>query len=451
MEYLTVKRETVETYRRSRMRSTESQLLFLCFRSLHDQTFIYPDISSKMSFKDFCNLIHSKLLITTEDESFEGILKFVGLAAQRVTFEHVFEVPSRNYLGTMHILFSSISSWRLIEPCAEGFQKSDFDTSEDLVLREFDKKSRIDQTNLLVIGEGKSIFEYLPPHLKSSCPSDYCIIDFISPVFDRAIENLLNCAFIGVFFDGPKVSRSGILTWVCISTSTCVFLFDIQKLGVEAFEKGLKRIFENENIVKVIHDCRNAADCLINIYNTELKNVFDTQVADYLINMQMYTGESSFKYVNSLDSCLFKYLEIPQQLLLNRNRCASFNDEKEFYGKRPVAGDFINILIKNSMYLTLLKERQEKQLMLPFENTVESYSKSIISSPDSVVRIMLPSKFQHLFPLYLRHCVKSVRFSNLPSTTLLEQFKNIHLEHKQKVCDQPWSDSSSSEMGGPSD
>lgn len=385
-----------------------------------------------MSFEKICSMIHSRLEITTSDGNFEGMLKFVLSAEKCLIFEHVFKLPSREYLGTMHINFSNVSSWTLVELSETIFDIPNFDLSKDFMKREFDKNRRIDKGDHFNFSTERHFIEFLPSNLKSNCPNDYCVVDSISPVFFRVIEHLSESHGIGVSFHGPKIARSGTLTWVSISTSSSVFLFDIQSLGKAAFEEGLKSIFENENIEKVIHDCREVADCVLHIFNTELVNVFDTQLADYHINMQLYTGKKIFKYVNSLDSCLFKYLEVPVQFLFNHNKSIKFDEEKMFYQKRPASDDFITVLIKSSMYLLNLKGIQEKLLMSPFDEAVELYLNSVQTAQSFEVHMMLTDS-SHLVPSCLLESVKPIRFFDIPQAhdEFIKKFKDTL--HGQKA------------------
>uniref|UniRef100_A0A2C9LR44 3'-5' exonuclease domain-containing protein n=1 Tax=Biomphalaria glabrata TaxID=6526 RepID=A0A2C9LR44_BIOGL len=85
-----------------------------------------------------------------------------------------------------------------------------------------------------------------------------------------------------------------------IATDTKIYIFDILVMKSEAFDAGLRETFENENIKKIIHDCRFIADMLRHQYSTEMKNVFDTQVA------KAFTVKSVglSRYVQNLTNCL---------------------------------------------------------------------------------------------------------------------------------------------------
>ena len=73
-----------------------------------------------------------------------------------------------------------------------------------------------------------------------------------------------------------------------------VFLFDILKGGPKLFEgldgknNGLKALFENRNILKLIHDCRNDWDSILYQYKTRIFNFLDTQEAFFIFELFYY-------------------------------------------------------------------------------------------------------------------------------------------------------------------
>jgi len=60
--------------------------------------------------------------------------------------------------------------------------------------------------------------------------------------------------------------------------------------GEEGKNNGLKALFENRNIVKIIHDCKNDWDSILHQYKTRLFNFLDTQEA-YFIYELFYFNE----------------------------------------------------------------------------------------------------------------------------------------------------------------
>jgi ribonuclease D len=111
----------------------------------------------------------------------------------------------------------------------------------------------------------------------------------------RITEELSLERVIAIDCEAINLSRQGILSIVQIASQGSCYLFDVlneentieDQLSLFAI---IKRIFENEDIEKVIHDCRMDADALYHQYGIELKNVHDTQAWDMMIRR---VGEKS--------------------------------------------------------------------------------------------------------------------------------------------------------------
>lgn len=117
----------------------------------------------------------------------------------------------------------------------------------------------------------------------SSATADYTII-----TKDRTIEELfllqdelLEQQCLAIDCEGVDLARSGIISLVQIATPVHCYLFDV--LGVESdhvLMRIIKRLFEDELIVKIIHDCKMDSDALYNQHQIDLKNIHDTQAWD---------------------------------------------------------------------------------------------------------------------------------------------------------------------------
>ncbi|XP_057716257.1 piRNA biogenesis protein EXD1 isoform X2 [Corythoichthys intestinalis] len=108
------------------------------------------------------------------------------------------------------------------------------------------------------------------------------VIDGFDEKFGPAVMTIKQQQVVSVGADGVEIFKHGRLCWLQIATKKQVYLFDILLLGAKAFKNGLSMILENKRILKVIHDCRLIAGCLMTQFGVKLTNVFDTQVADVL-------------------------------------------------------------------------------------------------------------------------------------------------------------------------
>lgn len=78
---------------------------------------------------------------------------------------------------------------------------------------------------------------------------------------------------------GVNLGVKGQLTLIEIGTVRGeAFIFDLQQCPHMMIDGGIKMLLEDENIIKIIHDCRNDSHNLYTQYDILLRNVFDTQV-----------------------------------------------------------------------------------------------------------------------------------------------------------------------------
>lgn len=84
---------------------------------------------------------------------------------------------------------------------------------------------------------------------------------------------------ISVDCEGINLGLKGELTLVEIGTIRGeAFIFDVLQCPNIMTEGGLKALLENDNVIKIIHDCRNDSVNLFVQFKVLLRNVFDTQV-----------------------------------------------------------------------------------------------------------------------------------------------------------------------------
>lgn len=99
-------------------------------------------------------------------------------------------------------------------------------------------------------------------------------------VTDAILKSSLNNQVVLSFdCEGVNLGAKGQLTLLEIGTTKGeAFIFDVLSCPEMITEGGLKTLLESENVIKVIHDCRNDSGNLFNQFNILMKNVFDTQV-----------------------------------------------------------------------------------------------------------------------------------------------------------------------------
>jgi ribonuclease D len=171
-------------------------------------------------------------------------------------------------------------------------------------------------------------------------------IDCIDRFFNTAVQDIKKESTIGI---DSKVAfgHHHEVTLLSISTQTRVYQFDILKLGMAAFENGLRSILEGK-IQKVIHNSRPLASCLNHKYLVKLANVFDTQVGELIIEKNV-CGEFP-KYMCSLTECMKVFLGLPI------DRVQFNNDDKLMWMKRPLSQSLKISAAQNAVFLLPLQK-----------------------------------------------------------------------------------------------
>lgn len=111
-------------------------------------------------------------------------------------------------------------------------------------------------------------------------------------VTDAILKSSLNNQVVLSFdCEGVNLGAKGQLTLLEIGTTKGeAFIFDVLSCPEMITEGGLKTLLESENVIKVIHDCRNDSGNLFNQFNILMKNVFDTQVRIFMFTFNLEIG-----------------------------------------------------------------------------------------------------------------------------------------------------------------
>jgi ribonuclease D len=171
-------------------------------------------------------------------------------------------------------------------------------------------------------------------------------IDCIGGFFNTAVKDIKKESLIGI---DSKVAfgHHHEVTLLSISTQACVYQFDILKLGMTAFDSGLRSILEGK-IQKVIHNSRPLCSCLNHKYLVKLANVFDTQVGELIIEKN-FCGEFP-QYMCSLTECMKVFLGLPI------DRAQFNNDDKVMWIKRPLSQRLKISAAQNAVFLLPLQK-----------------------------------------------------------------------------------------------
>ena len=115
--------------------------------------------------------------------------------------------------------------------------------------------------------------------------------------------------------EGVDLGRKGKLTVLQLGAKDReVYVFDMLRLGKDAFDASLKDILESKRIVKMTYDCRSDSDSLWHEYQVKLSNVLDMQLLEYICRKKVGKPEVSRYHPNKevvrgINSTCQNYLE----------------------------------------------------------------------------------------------------------------------------------------------
>uniref|UniRef100_A0A3Q1EH84 Exonuclease 3'-5' domain containing 1 n=1 Tax=Acanthochromis polyacanthus TaxID=80966 RepID=A0A3Q1EH84_9TELE len=206
------------------------------------------------------------------------------------------------------------------------------------------------------------------------------VIDEIHEKFIPAVMHIKRQHVIGVGAEGVEVFQNGRLCWLQIATKKKVYLFDVLLLGARAFKNGLSMILESRHILKVIHDCRAIAGCLIAQFGVKLANIFDTQVADV---MSFYSETGGFlpDRVSTLQEVVSLHLKVPSSQLSTLQIKSQLT---KIWYKRPCPVPLLKVMAVSVIHLQPLRLVLLDALMTDYMALVDSYLNSSHYEPDEL-------------------------------------------------------------------
>lgn len=156
-------------------------------------------------------------------------------------------------------------------------------------------------------------------------------------IVDDIIKNGQPVGFDG---EGVNLGPKGQLTLVQISTvGGQVIIFDVQTTPAIMTQGGLKKLLESEQIIKVVHDCRNDSAALFFQCDVQVRNVFDTQAAHAVLQLQD-TGKPVYKVKNVSLNALCELYNAPVNPMKEQVKNIYRRDQK-FWARRPLTRDMI--------------------------------------------------------------------------------------------------------------
>lgn len=140
---------------------------------------------------------------------------------------------------------------------------------------------------------------------------------------------------------------------LAISTDHKIYIFDVIRLDAKTLMNDMKEIFESNEMVKVVYDCRGIKDNFKEKFNVQLE-AFDLM----LIAAQYYPK----LYVLTLSSCIEAVLGVKDAV-----------KDHEIALKRPISQEALNsITLKVAFHIAMYHKLVQKTLLLLYKNPIEA-------------------------------------------------------------------------------
>ncbi|KAL4229085.1 hypothetical protein ACF0H5_012124 [Mactra antiquata] len=225
----------------------------------------------------------------------------------------------------------------------------------------------------------------------------------------QLVARLQKEKIIAMAAEGINIGKEGPVTLIQIGTcSGHVFIFDILQ-NLHLIDKGrLRFLLQDENVMKVVHDCSAVCAALTYQFATNLTNVFDTQIAHLII--QEHKGRRLPSGIKLSEICL-QYSEDTSKFFTydwrTNSKAIWMAMMGNFWALRPLtpemiefaAGDVIvlipNVYRHQSDYIddnglrTKFKRRVEEWMQIETNDVVrETHGKRIAIEVDGILRDM---------------------------------------------------------------
>ncbi|XP_053997191.1 egalitarian protein homolog [Hylaeus anthracinus] len=140
--------------------------------------------------------------------------------------------------------------------------------------------------------------------------------------------------------EGINLGVKGKVTLIQIGTMFGqAYVFDLFTCPTLVQAGGLQKLLEHENVIKVIHDCRNDSVNLYTQFKILLNNVFDTQAAHAVLQFQE-TGKPVYKVKNVNLNTLCDQYGAPCNPLKEQLKNIYRNNQK-YWCRRPLSRDML--------------------------------------------------------------------------------------------------------------
>lgn len=184
---------------------------------------------------------------------------------------------------------------------------------------------------------------------------DASILTEVGTSFFAAVDNAMEQgkgARVAIDCEGVDLSRRGTLELICLKFEDAPshFVVDLQGAteAVEERVNAIKRLFENGQVTKIIHDCRMDCDALMGHRNIKLINVHDTSIFHELLTGHECIGLNNLLAYHSM------------HLNLEKDNYV-YRDNHRFWETRPLTKSMKERAVGDIAALLEVSEKQIEQ------------------------------------------------------------------------------------------
>ncbi|KAE9556118.1 hypothetical protein FO519_000606 [Halicephalobus sp. NKZ332] len=105
------------------------------------------------------------------------------------------------------------------------------------------------------------------------------------------------------------------LSLVVIASNTRIAVFDLMHSASILLESGLKDLLESDSVIKVIHDVKRVANILAHQYSTNMRKVFDTQIAHAVLQHEKFG--KPFNELRAISFLNLQRVYYPQSIMMS--------------------------------------------------------------------------------------------------------------------------------------
>uniref|UniRef100_A0AC34Q737 3'-5' exonuclease domain-containing protein n=1 Tax=Panagrolaimus sp. JU765 TaxID=591449 RepID=A0AC34Q737_9BILA len=123
--------------------------------------------------------------------------------------------------------------------------------------------------------------------------------------------------FIGIDFKLVTLAGQSdeYLSLIVVASQSRIAVFDLMHSASILLESGLKDLLESDSVLKVMHDIKRVANVLAHQYSTNMRKVFDTQIAHAVIQHEKFG--KAFSDLRAISFLNLQRVYYPQSIMMS--------------------------------------------------------------------------------------------------------------------------------------